>query len=159
MPDKSKSILAHLALAQQVALKNCKCGGSGQVEPKNIGLVPWDITWQEPIPCPTCAPVRALDAEFKLWAEILTWPCNTKSLTTEPCKIDGKPQGKLLIVHIMEVLGLWEGFLMWNWIHNNQELNGIQYVNSVDRIPRMADILTNGPLLVDAINSYLEGRE
>ena len=99
-------------------------------------------------PCPSCAEVRALDADFKLWAEVLTWTSNTMSLTTEQYKIDGKPQGKLWIVHCLMTLGKWEEFVRW----------AENMMPQVELIVRLK-IFTDGKLLVPVIEEYLKERE
>ena len=70
--------------------------------------------------------------------------------------IDGKPQGKLLVVRYMEVLGLWEGFL---WELNQTILR--EFVPRASKegancytVPHVAAIIKDGKRLVDAIDSY-----
>ena len=183
-----QAIITALAKVRVEVKANCKCGGKGKVtrfyedttRVKHVDILRDKGGEFEYIPCPDCAEVRALDLCWHrdritgISPKYQAYTCDNcgkqtdyrkfnPDLTTEPYKIDGEPQGKLWIVHVMQVLGVWEGFVRW---HNKQSLYmvhapwGYDYSQRDEITPLVsADILTDGSKLVPAIEAYLKERE
>ncbi len=162
--ENHKQIVAALAAKQGELVAGCKCKGTNvnqdfeaMRDEVDIVLVGKDDT------CEDCAEVRALDLCWHEWILIALnvnftkkteWSCEhcykhvwenmqptNPDLTTEPYKIDGKPQGKLWITHIMQVLGEWDKFII-----------------SLEGKP-ITSIVIDGKDLVPAIEAYLKERE
>ena len=173
MPDQD--IITELAKVQREVKANCQCGGSGEL--KCMGET---SDYDE---CPDCAEVRALDLCWHEWkntgelvhplspnASLYKWKC-TCGLSA--ASFDGPPQkaqlcdnpdltthmegSKLWIVHCLITLGEWEKFV-------GDMNDGIDLACFSDPehdckcYMKVADILTSGELLVEAISSFLEQR-
>jgi len=90
-----------------------------------------------------------------------------RSLSTEQYKINAEPQGKLWIVHVMQVLGVWEKFRTWMdkiyydiagaMVGEDFDLPG--YIIDFFIEHERDNILTDGKLLVLAVEAWLKERE
>ena len=140
--------------------------------------------------CPDCAEVRALDLgphefaekyekEIPLyeWASRETfhfvkcscgrdfhsqaWQNHIKE--TNPDLTTHMHGSKLYIVHVMQVLGMWESFAINLRIKIAEEYNPVKdepnEISKGKQQVQYADILTDGELLVPAIEVYLKERE
>lgn len=170
-----QQIIIKLAGIRDGLVKGCKCGGSGRKKiaridyarlfkengfPLTGGMIADNIP--DTIPCPSCAELRGLELDKRACRDFpyaQTKPCQNRPCETcDYFKPIGPPdltihrQGsKLWIIHVMQVLGEWEGFVEWVWVDD--------YRRKLSHKLETADILTDGEKLVPAISAYLEGVE
>ena len=169
--EMSQAIIAALAKVRGEKVDNCKCRGSGKVECKYCHRIGCEcdkrhITRAEDccnyfevgglyyISCPTCATIRELDFEIVYCLHLGKESCHsTCGRYIEGCKGINVPDltthqegSKLWLVHIMQVLGVWEEFVGWlcNRAWNRKE--------------RLTDTLTDSKLLVPAVEAWLKER-
>ena len=163
-----KQIITDLAAIQKTVLDGCKCGGIGlELNPPN------SLYENTGGACPDCAEVRALDLCWHEWKisneELDIYRCVNCNRTSDeygirryhPDLTTHMHESKLWIVHVMQVLGEWDGFML----HVNpisptlSSQMGGAYQLSTKEILKFADILTDGEHLVPAIEAYLKERE
>ena len=154
-----QEITAACAVIAGDKVENCKeCRGQGGVMHHTLRActifpgVEQDPSnppkWKD---CPTCTPIKEL-------VEELEWKL------VNPPNLSIAQRGTIpLIVHWMQVLGIWEEFVTWvNPISPVLSCTGGQengYHLSSGEINKFADILINGKDRRNAITSFLEGRK
>jgi len=178
-----QDLITTLAVIAGEMVKNCSCGGSG-IDPDFEALrdeVDTVLTGGES-DCPTCTPIRELD--LKLQIGEIKLPDISKcphDISLTGCNIDecrdcfeSQPictdlttamHGTIpLIVHYLQVLGMWERFKCWHF--NNCSVMVSHWMgdhmgkpNNFIAHDALCDILINGELRRDAIASWLETKE
>lgn len=175
MSELNKQIITTLALVKEEVLAGCKCGGSGEerVYRDHLGIV------DSVDPCPDCAEVRALDLPVPKHDLRYSHPiggiywkcaCGEEGYNHYKVKEHVNPEipdltthmhgSKLFLVHVMQVLGVWEGFL---WELNQKVLEEEFPRASIEggncyTLPHVSKIIADGEHLVPVIGAWLKER-
>lgn len=174
-----QQVIQALAKIRDERLPLCECGGSGEASSDENKFVPMEGT------CPKCLDMRGLELCWhEKWHYVdmvenngSMWKCeqcgwevlsyqDPNTIKYESPDLTTHPHGsKLWITHALQVLGVWDEFVEWNkktlkWsytqLYNKPGVYSWFFIHHHDEL--IADILTDGKLLIEAISSFLTQR-